>query len=114
MKLKRNLIATALACGLVAGGAVAQTSGQYSNVVSFGDSYSDIGAFSSGLWFSNAATAQGTFPALVASHYGVTQTSAYTNLASVTQAPNATGNNFAVGGAPGSEHGNNQRIRYSS
>lgn len=99
MKLKRNLIATALACGLVAGGAVAQTSGQYSNVVSFGDSYSDIGAFSSGLWFSNAATAQGTFPALVASHYGVTQTSAYTNLASVTQAPNATGNNFAVGGA---------------
>ncbi|MBK9522711.1 MAG: autotransporter domain-containing protein [Rhodocyclaceae bacterium] len=99
MKLKRNLIATALACGLVAGSAVAQTSGLYSNVVSFGDSYSDIGAFSSGLWFSNAATAQGTFPALVASHYGVTQTSAYTNLAGLTQAPNATGNNFAVGGA---------------
>lgn len=101
MKLKRNLIATALACGLVAGSAVAQTAGLYSNVVSFGDSYSDIGAFNAGLWFSNAATAQGTFPALVASHYGATQSSAYTNLPSgnFTQAPNATGNNFAVGGA---------------
>ena len=105
MKLKRNIIASALACGVIAGSACAQTANTvvpnvFTRVYSFGDSLSDVGAFGTpGNWYSNAATGQGEFPALVSAHYGFVQTSAYTNLTSLTQLPNATGSNFAVGGA---------------
>ena len=104
MKLKRNIIASALACGMLVGSAFAQTAptvpNVFTRVYSFGDSYSDVGAFGTpGNWYSNAATGQGEFPALVSAHYGFVQTSAYTNLTSLTQLPNATGSNFAVGGA---------------
>ncbi len=105
MKLKRNIIASALTFGMIAGSAFAQTTAPvqpnvFTRVYSFGDSYSDVGAFGTpGNWYSNAATGQGEFPALISAHYGSVQTSAYTNLLSLTQLPNATGTNFAVGGA---------------
>ena len=105
MKLKRNIIATALMCGIVSGTALAQTATTvlpniFSKVYSFGDSYSDMGSFGPNVgWFHNGATAGTTWTALVAAHYGWTASSAYTSLSGLTQAPNATGTNFAVGGA---------------
>ena len=119
MKLKRNIIATALMCGIVSGTALAQTATTvlpniFSKVYSFGDSYSDMGSFGPNVgWFHNGATAGTTWTALVAAHYGWTASSAYTSLVGLTQAPNATGTNFAVGGArvaDGTQKGSSTQI----
>ena len=105
MKLKRNVIAAALMCGMFAGTTLAQTTTPvlpniFTKVYSFGDSYSDMGSFGPNVgWFHNGATGTTTWTGLVAAHYGWAATPAYTNLAGLTQAPNATGTNFAVGGA---------------
>lgn len=101
MNLQRKFISLAVACGLAAASAVQAR--EFSNLYVFGDSLSDAGTFAAAIGAPASVAKFTTNPNSVwvqnlAASYGKTASSAYSTAGGV-YAANATGNDFAIGGA---------------